>query len=158
MGSTNEHKPNFAYALNNYWHTNFPRVQSGEFTFRYVLTSGADLSPAALSRLADGLTARQRFFFSYAFSWCADERPEAARNQVTTNPHSLPWFRVDSPRCDGWRRAASDFAFGDGRTRRTRVERPSAFLRPVLRCALQCQQEHPATSIYTACVIVDRAV
>jgi len=41
----------FAYALNNYWHTNFPRVQSGEFTFRYVLTSGADLSPAALGRL-----------------------------------------------------------------------------------------------------------
>ena len=41
----------FAYALNNYWHTNFPRVQSGEFTFRYVLTSGAELSPAALSRL-----------------------------------------------------------------------------------------------------------
>jgi alpha-mannosidase len=41
----------FAYALNNYWHTNFPRVQSGEFTFRYVLTSGADLSAAALSRL-----------------------------------------------------------------------------------------------------------
>ncbi|MGO9228851.1 MAG: glycosyl hydrolase-related protein, partial [Bryobacteraceae bacterium] len=36
---------------NNYWHTNFPRVQSGEFTFRYVLTSGAGLSPAALSRL-----------------------------------------------------------------------------------------------------------
>ncbi|MGA2119208.1 MAG: glycoside hydrolase family 38 C-terminal domain-containing protein [Bryobacteraceae bacterium] len=41
----------FAYALNNYWHTNFPRVQSGEFTFRYVLTSGAELAPAALSRL-----------------------------------------------------------------------------------------------------------
>jgi len=41
----------FAYALNNYWHTNFPRVQSGDFTFRYVLTSGATLTPAALSRL-----------------------------------------------------------------------------------------------------------
>jgi len=41
----------FAYALNNYWHTNFPRVQSGDFTFRYVLTSGAELTPAALSRL-----------------------------------------------------------------------------------------------------------
>jgi len=41
----------FAYALNNYWHTNFPRVQSGEFTFRYVLTSGASLTPAALSRM-----------------------------------------------------------------------------------------------------------
>ncbi|HVN05622.1 MAG TPA: glycoside hydrolase family 38 C-terminal domain-containing protein [Bryobacteraceae bacterium] len=41
----------FAYALNNYWHTNFPRVQSGDFTFRYVLSSGADLDPASLSRL-----------------------------------------------------------------------------------------------------------
>ena len=41
----------FSYALNNYWHTNFPRVQSGEFTFRYVITSGAALDPARLSRL-----------------------------------------------------------------------------------------------------------
>jgi hypothetical protein len=41
----------FAYALNNYWHTNFPRVQSGAFTFRYVVTSGAALNAAALSRL-----------------------------------------------------------------------------------------------------------
>ncbi len=39
---------------------------------------------------ADGLTARQRFFLSFAFSWCEDDRPEAARNQVMTNPHSLP--------------------------------------------------------------------
>ncbi len=41
----------FSYALNNYWHTNFPRVQSGEFHLDYVLTSGATLDPAALSRL-----------------------------------------------------------------------------------------------------------
>ena len=41
----------FSYPLNNYWHTNFPRVQSGAFTFRYILTSGANLGPAALSRL-----------------------------------------------------------------------------------------------------------
>jgi len=41
----------FSYALNNYWHTNFPRVQSGEFTFRYVVTSGARLDQAYLSRL-----------------------------------------------------------------------------------------------------------
>jgi endothelin-converting enzyme/putative endopeptidase len=46
---------------------------------------------------ADGLTARQRFFLSYAFSWCSDVRPEAARNQVVTNPHSLPRFRVNRP-------------------------------------------------------------
>ena len=41
----------FSYVLNNYWHTNFPRVQSGEFTFRYVITGGASLEPAVLSRL-----------------------------------------------------------------------------------------------------------
>ncbi|MGA2183620.1 MAG: M13 family metallopeptidase [Bryobacteraceae bacterium] len=45
----------------------------------------------------DGLTARQRFFLSYAFAWCGDQRPEAARNQVITNPHSLRKFRVDRP-------------------------------------------------------------
>jgi putative endopeptidase len=46
---------------------------------------------------ADGLTARQRFFLAYAFSWCAEVRPEAARNQVLSNPHSLPQFRVNRP-------------------------------------------------------------
>jgi predicted metalloendopeptidase len=46
---------------------------------------------------ADGLTARQRFFLSYAFSWCEEERPEAERNQLLSNPHSLPRFRVDRP-------------------------------------------------------------
>src|SRR5450432_577613 len=46
---------------------------------------------------ADGLTARQRFFLSAAFSWCGDVRPEAARTQVVTNPHSLPRFRVNRP-------------------------------------------------------------
>ncbi len=46
---------------------------------------------------ADGLTARQRFFLAYAFSWCHDTRPEAARAQVVSNPHSLPQFRVNYP-------------------------------------------------------------
>ena len=41
----------FSYALNNYWHTNFRRVQSGDFTFRYVVTSGAKLSGGELGRL-----------------------------------------------------------------------------------------------------------
>jgi len=41
----------FSYALNNYWHTNFRRVQSGDFTFRYVLTSGREITPAAMARL-----------------------------------------------------------------------------------------------------------
>ena len=46
---------------------------------------------------ADGYTARQRFFLGFAFSWCTEVRPEAARNQVLTNPHSLPQYRVNRP-------------------------------------------------------------
>jgi alpha-mannosidase len=41
----------FSYALNNYWHTNFRRVQSGQFVFRHVLTSGHDLKPGELGTL-----------------------------------------------------------------------------------------------------------
>ncbi|MFN7993908.1 MAG: polysaccharide lyase family protein [Bryobacteraceae bacterium] len=41
----------FSYPMNNYWHTNFPRVQEGAFTFRYVITSGQQLRPEDLSRM-----------------------------------------------------------------------------------------------------------
>jgi putative endopeptidase len=44
----------------------------------------------------DGWTYRQRFFLSYAYSWCSEVRPEIARMAVTTNPHSLPVFRIDN--------------------------------------------------------------
>jgi alpha-mannosidase len=37
--------------MNNYWHTDFRRVQSGDYAFRYVLTSGRELSPESLARL-----------------------------------------------------------------------------------------------------------
>jgi putative endopeptidase len=43
----------------------------------------------------DGWTYRQRFFLSYAYSWCSDVRPQVARILVTTDPHSLPVFRID---------------------------------------------------------------
>ena len=41
----------FSYAMNNYWHTNYRAGQGGTFTFRYVMTSGQHLDPAALSRI-----------------------------------------------------------------------------------------------------------
>jgi predicted metalloendopeptidase len=44
----------------------------------------------------DGWTYRQRFFLSFAYSWCSNVRPEVARLIVTTNPHSLPVFRIDN--------------------------------------------------------------
>jgi endothelin-converting enzyme/putative endopeptidase len=44
----------------------------------------------------DGWTYRQRFFLSNAYSWCSNIRPEVARLAVTTDPHSLPIFRIDN--------------------------------------------------------------
>jgi predicted metalloendopeptidase len=44
----------------------------------------------------DGWTYRQRFFLAEAYAWCANFRPEIARLAVTTDPHSLPVFRVDN--------------------------------------------------------------
>jgi len=44
----------------------------------------------------DGWTYRQRFFLSNAYSWCANVRPQIAKLVVTTDPHSLPKFRIDN--------------------------------------------------------------
>ena len=41
----------FSYVMDNYWDTNYAAGQGGDFTFRYVLTSGNDLEPGYLSRL-----------------------------------------------------------------------------------------------------------
>jgi putative endopeptidase len=45
---------------------------------------------------ADGLTELQRFFLSYAYTWCTQFRPEVMRTQVISNPHSLPKYRVNN--------------------------------------------------------------
>lgn len=41
----------FSYVMNNYWHTNYVAAQGGNFTFRYILTSGSNLQPGQLSRV-----------------------------------------------------------------------------------------------------------
>jgi putative endopeptidase len=45
---------------------------------------------------ASGWTTRQRFFLSYANSWCGQIRPELMRTIVLTNPHSIPKYRVNN--------------------------------------------------------------
>jgi endothelin-converting enzyme/putative endopeptidase len=45
---------------------------------------------------SDGWTPRQRFFLSYANSWCTAARPETIRTLVLTNPHSFPRYRVNN--------------------------------------------------------------
>jgi putative endopeptidase len=44
----------------------------------------------------DGWTPRQKFFLSYANSWCQQYRPELMRTAVLTDPHSLPKYRVNN--------------------------------------------------------------
>jgi putative endopeptidase len=45
---------------------------------------------------SDGWTYRQRFFLSNAYSWCTSARPEITRLIVTTDPHSMPVYRIDN--------------------------------------------------------------
>ena len=39
--------------MNNYWATNFPASQGGEFTFRYAITSTKSFDPSTLTALAE---------------------------------------------------------------------------------------------------------
>ena len=48
------------------------------------------------TRESDGLTPRQRFFLSFAFSWCEEYRPELIRLLVLSDPHSYPRYRVNN--------------------------------------------------------------
>jgi endothelin-converting enzyme/putative endopeptidase len=43
-----------------------------------------------------GLTNLQRFFIAFGSTWCDQVRPEAARTEVLTDPHSLPVLRVNN--------------------------------------------------------------
>ena len=58
---------------------------------------GVKLAYKGLLRAKPDLTEddKQAFFTSFAQVWCAKLRPEYAKKQVQTNPHSLPEFRVN---------------------------------------------------------------
>ncbi|TVT39358.1 M13 family metallopeptidase [Hymenobacter setariae] len=45
----------------------------------------------------DGFTPAQRFFLGYAQIWRANQRPEALRQQVQTDPHSPGQYRTNGP-------------------------------------------------------------
>ncbi len=54
----------YSYPMHNYWFTNYKADQSGNFTFRYAITSAAQLSPAELSRF-DADTRRPLVGYEY---------------------------------------------------------------------------------------------
>ncbi|MGI4835711.1 MAG: M13 family metallopeptidase [Janthinobacterium lividum] len=49
------------------------------------------------AKAIDGFTPNQRFFLAYAQIWRANQRPEAVRQQVLTDPHSPGQFRTNGP-------------------------------------------------------------
>jgi hypothetical protein len=51
----------FSWLMNNYWGTNFPAWQGGDFTFRYAITSSAQFNPPSLTRFGlEALTPLER--------------------------------------------------------------------------------------------------
>jgi len=52
---------------------------------------------AKAGKAIDGFTPNQRFFLAYAQIWRANQRPEALRQQVQTDPHSPGQFRTNGP-------------------------------------------------------------
>ncbi len=52
----------------------------------------------------DGLTGDQRFFLSYAQFWREKQRPDAARQQMASDPHTPSKFRIIGPtrNVDAW--------------------------------------------------------
>ncbi|MVN74997.1 M13 family peptidase [Hymenobacter sp. HMF4947] len=49
------------------------------------------------NKAIDGFTPDQRFFLSFAQSWRRNQRPEALRQQIQTDPHSPSQYRVMGP-------------------------------------------------------------
>jgi len=51
----------FSWVMNNYWGTNFPAWQGGDFTFRYAISSDAQFNPESLTRFGlEALTPLER--------------------------------------------------------------------------------------------------
>ncbi len=60
-----------------------------------ALLADAQRKNINLEQKHDGFTPEQQFFLAYAQNWCGDRRPESARMQVQTDPHSPEHFRVN---------------------------------------------------------------
>jgi putative endopeptidase len=68
----------------------------------YKISLGGKPSP-----VIDGLTGDQRFFLAFAQAWRGEQRPEAIKTQVASDPHSPRRFRVIGPtrNLDAWYQA-----------------------------------------------------
>jgi hypothetical protein len=91
----------FSWLMNNYWGTNFPAWQGGDFTFRYAITSNARFNPPSLTRFAlEALTPLER-----------DDVPGTQDSSLLPNPEAS-LLEVENPGVTllTWKRAED----GDG--------------------------------------------
>jgi len=64
--------------------------------FAYAALAG-ELGDRMTQVGGDGFTPAQRFFVAYAQHNCEAETPEAAEQDLHSDPHAPTWFRVDGP-------------------------------------------------------------
>jgi len=60
-----------------------------------ALLADAKRKSIDLDQKTDGFTPEQQFFLAWGQNWCGALRPQAAKMQVQTNPHSPMQFRVN---------------------------------------------------------------
>ena len=78
----------FSYVMNNYWYTDTPAQQGGRFRFRYVLTSGKDLSQAEATRFA--LAERSSLYvIPYEHKEWKQTLPEKGIGFVDSSPNGI---------------------------------------------------------------------
>ena len=65
------------------------------FGLRPMLPEDAPLLAEIFRESIDGLTGDQRFFLAWAQVWRSQQREAAARQRLTTDPHSPEEFRVN---------------------------------------------------------------
>jgi alpha-mannosidase len=82
----------FSWLMNNYWNTNFPAWQGGDFTFRYVVTSDADFAPASLTHTGwNSLTPLEHDDVAASTDPSALPSPAASLLDVDSNVTMLTW-------------------------------------------------------------------
>ena len=138
----------FSYLMNNYWETNWPAGQGGDFTFRYAVTSGPKLSAGALSR----------------FGWeemspievneiMRQDKPASSVSPAKARPSEASFLRIDDPNVVlvTWKRAEDDqgtilrLLEINGASSTVKIETPILNLRSAWICNAVEKNERPIT-------------
>jgi len=83
----------FSYAMNNYWYTDTPAQQGGKFTFRYLFTSGPNISSAEAMTLSSEARSPLVAVRRYSMGWSATQ-PIEGRGFLTIDPPGVKVLTV----------------------------------------------------------------